>query len=62
MAVRCRSIGVTGPLAVVVFLGVAVPSAWADVTFKASMKPREISFGKTFELSYRLLMTTGARE
>ena len=62
MAVRCRSIGVTGPLAVVLFLGVAVPSAWADVTFKASMKPREISFGKTFELSYRLLMTTGARE
>jgi hypothetical protein len=62
MAVPCRLTGLRGLLVVVLSLGAAVPSARAAVSFEASMKPGEISFGKTFELSYRLRITTGALE
>jgi hypothetical protein len=62
MAARFRTTAWRALSAVVLLAGGGALSAGADVTFEASMEPGEVAFPETFEISYRLRMTTGAVE
>jgi hypothetical protein len=47
---------------VALLVGGGTSAARADATFEASIEPSEVVFLETSEISYRLRMTTGARE
>jgi hypothetical protein len=53
--------GWTALLAMLFLVGGAAQPARATVTFEATIEPKEVVFLETFELAYRLRMTTGSR-